>query len=380
MKQKLSLLTSAAVVAVASQASAQGLLSIGQNLDADFERKTPLTWIVGAQVGWDSNPGLYNSDEHDSGTISASVEARYATMDRRSALNFHASYSPLWYMDAPPNRSDFEQGARVGFDYRRRINPKLTITNSFYAAYEVEPDYQIGATIAQNTEQYFYGHNSTAFAYAWNRRFSTVTSYTIHGVWYEGDGDDYLTNIFANEFRYAMNRTTTAAFTYRYALSDFDISDDYDSHYVLGGVDHIFDPRLIGSARIGAEFREGDSTPYFEGSLTYRVTKKTDLRWYANYGYSTNGTDSGTESHFRSGLTASHRFNSRFTGSMGIHYVPQGEDYNEQDVIAASAGFNYVLFRNVSLNGGYNYTSSTSDNDYLEYDRHQIQLGIASQF
>lgn len=380
MKNKLSLFTTAAVVALASQASAQGLLQIGRNLDTDFERKLPFSYTVGAQIGWDSNVNVSPTNEQDSLYASLSLGVNYSSGDRRTAINYHATYSPLFYFDAPAGVDDVQHNGRIGFDIRHRVNPRLTITDSFYIAYEVEPDYGIGATVARRTEPYFYGHNSLAAAYSWNRRFSTVTSYTISGVDYDGPGSDYFQNMFANEFRYAFSRTTTGVLTYRYAITDSDAAGaDYDSHYALVGVDHRFNPRLTGSFRAGAEFREGDSTPYVETALTYRVSRKTDLRWYSQYGFSTDGT-AGSDAGLRTGVTASHRFNSRFTGNLGAHYIQEDNMFYDQDVIALSAGFAYSLYKNISLNGGYSFTTASSDNDASEFDRHQLQLGVGARF
>src|SRR5262245_27625837 len=137
MKHKLSLLTTAAVITVASQAGAQGYLSIGRNAEQEFERKQPLIWTVGAEVGYDSNVGLTNINEQDSGYISATIGVTYLTGDgRRSALNFNANYSPLYFWDAPRFVHDFQNNWRVGLDWRYRVNPRLTITDSFYIAYE----------------------------------------------------------------------------------------------------------------------------------------------------------------------------------------------------------------------------------------------------
>ncbi len=381
MKHKLSLFTTAAVLTAASQAGAQGYLSIGANADSDFERKLPFSWTVGAQLGWDSNVGVTSSNEQESAYISASIGIDYSSGDRRTAISYHGSYSPLWYFDAPDGVDEFQNNARFGMDYRRRINPKLVLTNSFYVSYEVEPDYQIGATVARRTEPYFYGYESLAAAYSWNRRFSTVTSFTVSGVYYDGGyGENYANYMLANEFRYAFSRTTTGTFTYRFGLTDYEDSDDTESHFILIGADHRFSPRLSGSIRTGVELRESESTPYVETSLTYRVSRKTDVRWYSVYGYP---IDSGSsDADLRTGVTASHRFNSRFSGNLGAHYIGENSDFMDQETLALSTGFNYILYKNVSLNGGYSFTTSATDapNGIGEYDRHMVQLGIASRF
>jgi len=388
MKHTLSLLTTAAVISVASQAGAQGYLSIGRNADQEFERKQPLLWTVGASLGYDSNVGLTSNNEEDSGYITAGIGVTYLTGDgRRTAISFNANYSPLYYWDAPPNVDDFQHNGRVGFDIRHRVNPRLTITDSFYVAYEVEPDYNIGATVARRLDPYFYGYNSLAAAYSWNRRFSTVSSWTISGTSYDGNtGTDYLSNMLAQEFRYAFSRTTTGALTLRYSFTDSDsLGGDYDSFYVLVGADHRFSPRLSGSFRVGAEFRDNDidagddTTPYFEGALNYTVTKRTNVRWYAVYGFPTDGTSLG-DADIRTGLTANHQFDSRLSGNLGFHYIGENSFLGfDEETFALSAGFGYVLYRNVSLNGGYSFTTSNSDlgNDF---DRHMFQLGVNTRW
>ncbi len=385
MKHTLSLLTAAAVLALASQAGAQGYLSIGRNADQEFERKQPLLWTAGAQLGYDSNVGLSSANEQDSGYLSASIGVTYLTGDgRQTAMNFNANYSPLYYWDAPAGVDDFQNNGRVGFDYRHRVNPRLTITDSFYAAYEVEPDYNIGATVARRLDPYFYGHNSLSAAYAWNRRFSTVTSWIISGVWYDGTGTDYYTNVLANEWRYAFNRVTTGTFTYRFAFTNSDaLFGDYNSHYFLIGADHRFSPRLSGSVRAGAELRDADtggndSTPYLEGALNYTVSRRTNVRWYAVYGFPTDGTVGDAD--IRTGLTATHRFDSRLSGNLGLHYIASNSFVTDQDTFALSAGFDYILYKNVSLNGGYSYTTSGSTLPGSDFERHMLQLGISTRW
>jgi opacity protein-like surface antigen len=398
MKQKLSLLTSAALLAAASQASAQGLSSIGHNMDSEFARKMPFSWYVGAMVGYDSNPLAVPNHEKSSSYISLTIGADYNTGDRkRTAIDFHISYSPLFYLDAPRGLDDYQTNARLGFDWRHRVNPRLTLTDSAYLAYEVEPDFNIGATVARRTDQYFYAYNSFAAAYAWTRRFSTVTSYTISGVSYDSNqesGEDYLTHIFANEFRYAWTRRTTAALTYRYAIGNYDNGiGDYTSQYILIGIDHRFTPRLTGSFRVGGEFRDRDfggneSDPYFEGSLTYLVSRRTDVRAYSRIGFQDSDIiDYGKRYGYRFGVTASHRLNSRLSGNVSAHYIRDefsqgGSSSFNEDVIALSAGVEYAIWKNVSLNAGYSFTTTNNDSpgNRPEYDRHNVQFGVNARF
>lgn len=394
MKHQLKLLTTAAIVAAASPASAQGLMSIGHSADQDFEHKLPFVLTVGAGIGYDTNPDLRPSNEKGSAYASASIMAAYSSGDRRTAYSFSASYSPLYYFDAPAGINDWQNNARVNFDWRHRVNERLTLTNSAYLAYEVEPNFGIGASVSRRVEPYFYGYDSFAAAYSWNRRFSTVTSFTIAGISYDGNGsDDYISYTIGNEFRYAMSRTTTAALTLRYAVAEYDSGfGDYDSWFILAGLDHKFSPRLTGSFRVGAEIRDRDfggsmTEPYGEGSLSYRVSRKTDIRAYSRFGFQDSDIGGyGKRYGYRFGASANHRFNTRLSGNAGLHYVhdefSQGgpnQPYDE-DVFALSLGFDYALYRNISLNGGYSWTNNSSDLNGRGYDRHHFQLGVTARF
>ena len=392
MNTKLSLLTAAAVAITASQASAQGLLNIGR-LD-DFDRSVPLAFTVGTTVGYDTNPNSSAFDEQSSAYMGAHIGLDYNTGNRRTAYNFGLVYSPLYYFDAPTGMDDFINNVRGSFNIRHKVNPRLTISNSAYLAYEIEPNFGIGATVARRAENYLYGYDSLAVTYAWSRRFSTVSSYTIYGVSYDSEaleGESMLSHTFANEFRYAWSRTDTLALTYRFQLGDYDNGiGDFDSHFLLVGVDHRFGPRTTGSFRVGAEFRDRDNfgsntNPYFEGSFTHSVSRRTDVRWYSRIGIeNTDVSGFGDRYSYRTGLTAQHRFSSRLSGNTGLHYIhdefDQGVGSFDEDVFAFSLGLDYVVYRNVSVNAGYSYTLSSSGNEFRDFDRHVFTAGIGARF
>jgi opacity protein-like surface antigen len=395
MKKQLSLLTAAAVIGCASQASAQGLLNIGR-LD-DFDRSVPLAVTVGLSAGYDSNPNSSSFQEEGSTYFGANVGVDYNTGDRRTAYNFGLVYSPLYYVDAPPNQNDYIHNVRGSFNWRHQYSPRLTLSNSAYLAYEVEPNFGIGASVARRNQNYFYGYESLAATYMWTRRLSTVTSYTLFGISYESDdlkGEDMISHTFANEFRYAWSRVDTLALTYRLQLAQYDNGiGDFTSNYLLVGLDHKFAPRTTGSFRVGAEFRDrdnfgSDTMPYFEGSLAHSVSRRTAVRWYTRIGMeSTDIGGFGDRYSYRTGLTANHQFTSRLSANTGLHYIHdiyEGSSVDasnfDEDVFAFSLGANYNIYRNVTLNAGYSLTVSNSGNEFRDFDRHMFTAGIGARF
>lgn len=380
-----------------SASKGQGLLSIGAN--RDYEEKIPFSVTLASSVGWDSNMNTSSFDETESGYWQNGVSLVYSAGDKRNHLNVGAHYSNIWYFDPAPNSEEFYNNARLNLDYVTQISPRLTISDSFYLAYETEPDFLVGASINRRTNQYLYGYNNLSVSYQWRPRFSTVSGYTLTGIWYEEDVNqnmDHLSHILSQQFRYAISRLTTATADYRFQIADYDDNPeaDYTSHYLLAGVDHSFSPLLAGSLRVGAQFRNYDGSlgddvlPYLEGALNYRAGKNTTLRWYHYLG----GDDSdmaGFQSgySYKTGLSVQHQLTERLSGNVALHYLHQTFEDSPVDLpdqtdntFAGSAGLDYRLWRNIGLNATYSYTNTDSDNFYREYERHRLSLGLTATF
>jgi hypothetical protein len=378
-------------------AHGQGLLSIGAT--RDYEDTIPFSVTVASSVGWDSNMNSSSVDEHESGYWQNGVSIYYPMGDKRNHLNLGAHYSNIWYFDPAEGSDEFYNNARFTLDFVRQISPRLLISDSFYIAYETEPDFLVGASINRRTSQYLYGYNNLSVSYAWTPRFSTVTGYTITGIWYEDDdldGNDALTHTISQQFRYSLSRTTTATLDYRFQVVDYDNNPTADStsHFVLAGVDHSFSPNLAGSIRGGAQFRSydgppGDRTePYGEAALNYRVGKDTTLRWFHFLGMDDSelaGFASGYS--YRTGLTLEQRLADRLTGHLSLQYVyqefsdsPIGAPDQEDNTFAGSVGLDYRLWRNIGLNASYWYTNVDSDNPFREYERHRVSFGVTATF
>ncbi len=380
-----------------SASKGQGLLSIGAN--RDYEEKIPFSVTLASSVGWDSNMNTTATNETESGYWQNGVSATYAAGDKTNHLSVGAHYSNIWYFDPAPGTEDSYNNARVTLDYVTQISPRLTISDSFYLAYETEPDFLIGASINRRTSQYTYGYNNLAVSYAWARRFSTVTGYTLTGISYDDEvnsSQDHLEHIFSQQFRYSVSRMTTGTVDYRYKMTDYDNNTDAEStsHYLLAGIDHSFSPLLAGSLRVGAEIRDYDgpisdeTRPYLEGSLNYRAGKNTMIRWYHFLGADDSDYAGFQSSYsYKTGVSMQHQLTERLAGNLALHYLNQQFEDSPYDVpdqtdntFAGSAGVDYRLWRNIGLNATYWYTNTDSDNEFRTYERHRISLGLTATF
>ena len=397
LKMKKIAIATLAVGLSASAAKGQGLLSIGAN--KDYEEKIPFTATLASSLGWDSNMNTSSYDEQESGYWQNGVSLLYSTGDRRNHLNVGAHYSNIWYFDPAPDTDDVYNNARFTLDYVTNVNPRLVIADSLYLAYEIEPDFLVGASTNRRTGEYLYGYNNLSASYAWTRRFSTVTGYTFSGIKYDDSADEMnnsITNLISQQFRYSISPTTKATIDYRFSSVQYDDNPDADymANYVLAGVDHVFSPRLTSSLRVGAEFQDYDgpigsqTNPYLEGAINYRAGKSTILRWYSYLGSDDSdlqGFLSGNS--FKTGLSVQHQITERLTGNLSLNYIYQTfedspYDLPDQDdsTFAGSVGLDYRLWRNIGVNASYWYTNTDSDNIYREYERNRVSIGLTATF
>ncbi len=383
-------------------ASGQGLLSIGQSGSFDdFDSRLPFTTTISGDLGFDSNVGNRPDGlEEESGYIRGGVGAAYAGGSRRTHIDLNARLSTLYYFDQPESQADDNfQTARFGLTVHHRVNPRVTVGNSAYFSYEIEPDDAIGASASRRLDQYSYGYNNLWISRSWSRRLSTVARFTVTGIDYENDiesvGEDRLTQTFSKEVRYVLDRLTSLVGEYRRANTDYDIVNlDYDANYLLAGADHKFSENVSGTLRLGGENRDYDNNdddgwnPYAEASLRYELSDRTKLVWFTRYGYEDSEVFfhlAESRSVFRTALNASHAFSDDLRGKAGLSY--HSSDYDRGVLselteygLSLNLGLNYRLMSNTDLNLGYTLTHHTSDSAFREYDRHRLWAGISVTF
>ena len=397
MKHVTTSLAVASLFAGITGVQGQGLLSIGGGNEEDFDTNFPFSITVTGAYGYDTNVDSSSSDEIESSYYQAGVSAQYAGGDRRTSYNFGALFNATYYEDGGASDDDYYYNARASFNIRHKVSPRLTLSNNSYFAYEFEPDYSIGASTSRRTDQYAYYFSNFSASYAWTRRFSTVTNYTISGVEYDEDalsGENRVSQLFSQQLRYALTRVTALTAEYRFGYNSYenDVNDSI-SHFALVGVDHRFDRRLSGSVRAGAEFREfderdGDETePYVEGSLDYAASRSSKFRAYVRYGLDNNETSFyDTNTSLRTGLSFNQQIAENLSASAGVNYVHselEGSDFladTDDDLVSVNLGLRYQLQRNLALYGDYYYINSSSDVEFREYDRHRFTVGLSATF
>jgi len=266
-----------------------------------------------------------------------------------------------------------------------------------YISYQTEPDFSIAAGLNQRAGNYFYTSDKGTVTYLWTPRFSTATSYTFGALQYDdkaaGFFQDRIENTVGNEFRFLVWPTTTLVAEYRFQAVNYQyVNNNSTTNFVLAGFDHSFTPRFNISFRGGAEFRDNETggeqtSPYFENTVNYVVGKQTSVAWTINYGIQEPDviTSQSTET-FRTGLSASHNFTPRISGTLGAYYehdVFQGNTISgantsgsTQDDIDLAITLRYAITRYLGVTVGYNYTDLWSDIPFQGYTRNRAWGGL----
>ena len=402
--------------------------------EGNFSRKK-LTITGDVRVGYDDNPlaqpdrftfvnaagRVVNRDVDQDGSLFFNVDvgASYQIATRRFSLAIVGDVGVSYYFDRQGRNYDVNGGLTLRATYK--LSPRLFLEASSYNAYVSQGDYgatnltgfnavvgTAGRTTADRNGDYFFTTDGIGLTYQLAPRISLVTGGQFVAFSFEDEPystvQDRIELYFSEEVRYQLTRQLTLAGDYRFGyVNYFSINSDSYTHFVLGGLDYAFSPRLRGSVRAGAEFRTyvdaaGDETsPYAETTITYAAGKRTNVSFVARYGIeegnlSADVTNSNT---VRLGLNVDHQFTPRISAYGGFYFTHSHYDTpvrNDPTLLAfannnfneetydVSLGARYAINRNLALEVGYTHTTVSSDIQVREYDRNRYFGGLRFQF
>lgn len=391
-------------------ASAQGLYSIAPN-DDEAGSSLPLTYIVGASVGFDDNPTpLFGGGGNDggSGFASAFVQANWASVTPQTTWDVFARVGVRFYFDDLEGQDvdSTNVDARLGVNFTHRFNERLRFSSRNFLAYEQEPDFDFGLINGRRIGDYFRYSSENSVGYRWTDRLGTQTGVNFSGVRYQDlDDSDFSSVTFRHDFRYRLTPATVVTAGYRYNFTDSDLGGDVDSHFLVGGIEHRISPVSAVVLRAGIqitspEFGDGRTRPFVEGALRTQLTQQLGANFfvrYSNEAFNRGLTDeNGNRFVFeqsqtlRFGGRLNYAVNSRISLFGGVSYIftdfedvitaPVGQGEGSEGVLNLNAGATYQLTDNLFLTGSYNFTTSFSDFDGREYDRNRFQLGLQATF
>jgi hypothetical protein len=395
----LSTETTAPSAAVTNSSSAASAVQTGPSGAGVFS-PTPVKIYATISSGYDDNVNPLQNNNQGSAFTSGNIILDYTFGDPRLQLILNGGAGGTYYYEHLSGQSyDIDLKGSLGITYK--LSPRLTLGSSLLVEYLTEPSFDALGGLNSRNGNYLYTTDRIFVGYAWLQRFATKTSYTFEAYNYANSSvgvfSNRVSNTFGNEFDFQLVPTSSLVAEYRYNIVSYEnASLNSTTHFALGGIDHAFNPRLTASFRGGAEFRsydqDGDrSAPYFEGSVTYALGKRTSVTWNNHYGLEEPdlpGSQSRTT--FRSGLQTKFNLTSRISSSIDLFYVhdvysalPSGTIMGAaftENSFDGNLSLGYAITPLLSVQAGYHYTDISSDVVSREYSRNRAFAGVSLSF
>src|ERR1044072_5348002 len=383
---------------------------------------TPIKIYLNTFAGYDTNVNTNVGPKQGSSYSGGNLVLDYTFGDPRLQVVLNAGAGAVYYIEHVSGQNyDVDLTCALAVYYKS--SPRLLLGTTLLFDYLTEPNFDNPGGLNSRNGNYLYTTDNFFASYAWSNRFSTRTSYAFEAYKYDEPSialfSDRVTNTLGNEFLFQMVPTTKLVAEYRYAIVSYSdegdiiipaqfnalgvqivppvrLENDSTTHFLLGGIDHTFNPRLTTSLRGGVGIRSydsgGDQTgPYFEGTVTYAAGRRTSLSWNTRYGLEepeVSGAQSRTT--FRTGVHAKFDLTSRISSTLDAYSLH--DDYHSLTGPVApippftdnsyDIGFalRYAVNPLVAIQAGYHFTDASSDLPGREYTRSRFFGGVTFTF
>jgi hypothetical protein len=361
---------------------------------------TPIQIYASVSGGYDDNVNTSSTNKQSSAFTSGNVILDYTFGDPRLQLVLNGGAGGTYYYQHLSSQ-DYDINLKGALGVTYKASPRLTLGSTILATYATEPSFQYAGGLNTRQGNYLYTTDRAFVSYAWSQRFSTKTSYTFEAYNYDNNSvgafSNRTSNTFGNEFRLQLVPTTSLVAEYRYGIVSYENSIlDSTTHFALGGIDHIFNPRLTATLRGGAEFRSYDNDgtrngPYVESAVTYALGRRTSVSWTTRYGLEEPDLlNAQSRTTLRTGLQTKFSMTSRIGAALELYYVH--DDYHlfnmgpvvtpgfSDDSFDADVSLRYGITRLLGVQAGYHFTKVTSDAALRDYSRNRFSAGLNLTF
>jgi hypothetical protein len=394
----------------------QGLYYTG----TEAQESIPIKWLVGGNMIFDDNvnPGKQDTNgqtiRDSSMAINPYVGASFVSLAPQTTLDVYGKLGMIYYFDAPEGVDDVNSQSRLGVSLIHRFSERLRYVSRNFVAYELEPDYSYGMASSRQSSEFLSWSTDNSLGYRWTERFATYSGIRLNGSTYDDNNSDRTTWQVYEQLRYQYSPQTVLVTEYRYGqtLTNGDASES-DNQYFLIGADHRFSPNTIGTVRTGAQLRDVDggsssTSPYLEFALNSQINPQLKLGAFMRYGMEDDDTlltpdltsparyEYEERSVFRLGMTGTYRISPDWGLNSGVDLIQS--DYDgarwlsggaprsngpslSETTVNAYIGMSVKLTEYLYGNLSYNYSQVVSDvNDYREYDRNRVSVGVSAEF
>jgi hypothetical protein len=348
-----------------------------------FQHARGLTLSLSANGGYDDN---VNSLPGGAGAAYTSENASlsYTFGTPRTHVSLATGGGIAYYSN---NRS-IDPNLYLDLSLLHSFSRRMTLSLSIFASYQSQTDVSTPLGSNQQLGNYSRTGDTISLTYSWLPRLSTVTSYSFSLLKYDSSAASMqnsgasmqnsaasmlnrIENDFAETFQFLLWPATSGTVEYSLGIISYESAPmDSTTHSVLVGINHSFTPRLLGSLNAGIELRFAEDSgfkpgPHFESDLTY-ILHHGALIWTNSYSIEEPDAPGATaRPSFRTGLTFSHSFTRRLSGSLALFYVYGGSQLGSSSSSAENTfdigpSLHCLITRHLSADVGYHFTKVDS--------------------
>jgi hypothetical protein len=429
-----------------------GVIAIGAGVVHAAESSTlnqyqqTKAWSVQASLRgfYDDNIGTQQkSDEVDSFGIQFNPSINYGHAGEQTSFNLGYSLSARFYEEEIPGRADKEDFTHTfEADLSHAFSPRASLYVSEALVFGQEPDVlrDPAGTIRQqgdNMRNFFNVDLELGVTELLGFQFGYGNSwydYDDEGPLLNGAGNvlqasssgqlDRMEHVFNVDSQWRLSPQTLGIVGYAFSFTAFDgdevikgnattnlasatFSDYRDNrgHTLYVGAQHVFNPTLSGTIKVGGQYydyinnpdSESQWSPYVQGNLDYKYQEATTFSVGFSYsrtaanesGASFSGTGYVLDTEMGSIFAkVTRRLTERLTGALSG--VVQNAEYNAPGLVDVdgngflytqlSANLNYKINPTWSASASYHFDDMDSDLSGRSYDRNRVHLGVTAGF
>ena len=396
---------------------AEGLYYTG----TEAQESLPIKLLVGGSLIYDDNVSAGQTTVGGSSSslaVNPYVGASFVSLAPQTTWDVYGRLGMIYYFDTPNDMDDLNSQSRVGVSMIHRFSERVRFVSRNFVANELEPDYSYGLASSRRSSEFMSWSTDNSLGYRWTERFGTYTGVRFSGSSYDDDASGNLSDRMNwqvyEQLRYQYSPQTVLIAEYRYGqtLTDSIASESTDQYFLIGA-DHRFSPNTIGTVRTGAQLRDVDggsstTSPYLEFALNSQINPQLRVGAFMRYGMEGDDTVLSPDQNpgisfnyderntFRLGVTGTYLISPDLSLNSGIDVIQsnydagrwvRGGDPGTSAPSLSETTFNAYIGMSVKLtdflygNLSYNYSQVVSDvNDYREYDRNRVSVGVSAEF
>jgi opacity protein-like surface antigen len=298
---------------------------------------------------------------------------------------------------AARDRDPTQYFGTLGVRFVHKLAPRLQWNASVDANYGNQPDLSRANTpTTVTTGSYLDLIARTGLEYRWTPRITTAANISYRSLTFSDTNEqsnDYQAYTYSVEGRYLWSPRLTVLGELRYGTTSYanDVARDSGTTFLLTGADWKVTNRLQAAFRAGVAMRDTDTagtslSPYLEMNVGYRLARASQLQYVVSYGFDEPSDASSEVVTLRNGLSYIQYFTPRLraVASSNVVYSTTTntgtDDSVTQLAFDANLGLEYNLNRRWTFTGTYSFTTVFSDNEFAEYYRNRLFLGLQYAF